>query len=449
MTSSSSSASTRRRKLTNTVCGTSCTNLARECVNAAGAAVGCPAAFSHSAYYPASLAVDGDTDQSWPNVASTNSVVSPWWKVTLQEPNNKIEEIVIYGRNDCCNDPISSNFRWDDLTVEVLDYAGNTVHGPLTWTASNFPSDVVLRFDLQQSNVVGQIVKVSIKNSNAVWFSLGEVEVWGKVAPAPYCPNCINLARSCSSGWADQVLGAPACSTFMTNPITTNPSSMGVDGILGDPSNYFHTGSGPGMEWEVALQRGSQPIHNEIHHIVLYNRGETIAPARLNGSTLGIYATGHAAPVATEQLNGDLLQQFFFNPPVVGDVVKISNPSAGDAGILHLREVEVYGEAVIGSTTDAPSHRPSSTPSQSPSLSPSTSPSFAPSTLPSISFEPSADPTISAEPSAPPTLTSTPSSAPTASSVPSAPPTALDSDTDGVPDTDDDVRIQAVLLFMP
>ena len=115
------------------------------------------------------LAVDGNTDQNYQGKSVTHAIddESGWWRVDLEASRNKIEEIVIYGRSDCCAS------RLYNLKVEVLDESGAVVTTRMGPSAS-VPAGVIFHFDLSAEDVVGKSVRVTSDDTRPL--SLAEVE---------------------------------------------------------------------------------------------------------------------------------------------------------------------------------------------------------------------------------------------------------------------------------
>jgi hypothetical protein len=128
--------------------------------------------------YPASLAVDGNTDGGVPHgsVTVSNAEATPWWQVDLGA-SAALSSIVVWNRTDCCG------YRLADYWVFVSDTpftSGDTLASLQsragTWgshqtTAPN-PSATIAA-----SGVQGRYVRVQLSITD--YMSLAEVQVFG------------------------------------------------------------------------------------------------------------------------------------------------------------------------------------------------------------------------------------------------------------------------------
>merc|ERR1719362_707695 len=172
---------------------------------------------------PASRAVDGNTDGNFYH----NSVVhskrkndwSDWWKVDLKSDQNRIMEVIVYARTDCCTD------RTSNLIVEILDSAGVVCARRKIGKASAVNK---LEFG---AGVVGKTVKLSGGMMN---FAEVVVNGWD-VFLYPSATPTMSIAPSPSTPISNLAL---KCKASMSTTSDNAPASRAVDGNT--DGNFYH-----------------------------------------------------------------------------------------------------------------------------------------------------------------------------------------------------------------
>jgi hypothetical protein len=158
--------------------GTRVSYAAPSAQTAANVALGKPASQSSTftADYPASRAVDGNTDgNDWNrSINHTNSEVNPWWQVDLGS-TTAINTITLWNRTDCCSDRLTNFFVFVanyDMTGKGF---GDLVVDNTVWRYSlGTTAPTTLNIPV---NTTGRYVRVQLAGAN--YLHLAEVQVFG------------------------------------------------------------------------------------------------------------------------------------------------------------------------------------------------------------------------------------------------------------------------------
>jgi hypothetical protein len=130
--------------------------------------------------FPASLAVDGNTDGNGGNgsvtVTNSGSEMNPWWQVDLGA-SYTLSSIAIWNRTDCCGSRLSDYWVFvSDNPFQPGDTPATLQNRAATWnshqTAAPNPFTVVAATGVQ-----GRYVRVQLGGAN--YLSLAEVQVFG------------------------------------------------------------------------------------------------------------------------------------------------------------------------------------------------------------------------------------------------------------------------------
>ena len=291
-------------------------------------ALGKPASQSstYTADYPASRAVDGNTDGNHlsKSINHTNYDVNAWWQVDLGTPT-AIASIALWNRTDCCSSRLTNFFVFVanyDMTGKGF---GDLVVDNTVWRYSlGTTAPTTLNIPV---NTTGRYVRVQLAGTNNL--HLAEVQVFGT-------PGIINLAQS---------KPASQSSTFTAD----YPASRAVDGNTdGNHLNKSinHTNYDVNAWWQVDLGTPTA-----IASIALWNRTDCCSSRLTNffvfvanydmtgkgfgdlvvDNTVWRYSLGTAAPTP-------------LNIPVsaTGRYVRVQLAGTNN---LHLAEVQVFGAA--------------------------------------------------------------------------------------------------------
>ena len=144
----------------------------------ANVALGKPASQSSTftADYPASRAVDGNTDGNYlsKSINHTNSEVNPWWQVDLGSATT-INSITLWNRTDCCSNRLTNFFVFVanyDMTGKGF---GDLVVDNTVWRYSlGTTAPTTLNIPV---NTTGRYVRVQLAGTNNL--HLAEVQVFG------------------------------------------------------------------------------------------------------------------------------------------------------------------------------------------------------------------------------------------------------------------------------
>jgi hypothetical protein len=125
----------------------------------------------------ASLAVDGNTDGSFPGgfVTHTNLAANPWWQVDLGA-SAAVHSIVIWNRTDCCEDRLADYWVFvSDVPFGPGDTPSILQSRPGTWgshqTTTPNPSTTI-----DTGGIKGRYIRVQLTGTN--YLSLAEVQVF-------------------------------------------------------------------------------------------------------------------------------------------------------------------------------------------------------------------------------------------------------------------------------
>ena len=311
----------------------------------------------------ASRGVDGNISGQWGQggISHTNSESNPWWKVDLQDLH-EISSMKVFNREDCCSDRLS-NFKVTVLngSSEVWSYTHNGI--------PTYETDIAVA-----GVVIGDTVQVSLAGNNRI-LSLAEVQVWSPndVAPttsAPTVPPAPTLSPTESptetpTNGPTRSPTRPTPSPTITptkTPITSAPTragnvnvargksasqsttgwggsaSRGVDGNISGQwsrSGITHTNTQSNPWWKVDLQSSY-----DISKITVYNRQDCCSERLANFKVTIFDGTSEAwshTHSGTPSYKTDISV-----PEIAGNMVQVS--LAGNARILSLAEVEVYGQ---------------------------------------------------------------------------------------------------------
>jgi cytochrome c peroxidase len=178
---------------------------------AANVAQGKPASQSStfSADYPASRAVDGNTDGNHlsKSINHTNYEVNAWWQVDLGSATT-INTITLWNRTDCCSDRLSNFFVFVanyDMTGKGF---GDLVVDNTVWRYSlGTTAPTTLNIPV---NSTGRYVRVQLAGTNSL--HLAEVQVFGAAnntpSPVATVADGVYLVKAVHSGKCMEVAGA-------------------------------------------------------------------------------------------------------------------------------------------------------------------------------------------------------------------------------------------------
>jgi hypothetical protein len=178
---------------------------------AANVAQGKPASQSStfSADYPASRAVDGNTDGNHlsKSINHTNYDVNAWWQVDLGSATT-INTITLWNRTDCCSDRLSNFFVFVanyDMTGKGF---GDLVVDNTVWRYSlGTTAPTTLNIPV---NSTGRYVRVQLAGTNSL--HLAEVQVFGAAnntpSPVATVADGVYLVKAVHSGKCMEVAGA-------------------------------------------------------------------------------------------------------------------------------------------------------------------------------------------------------------------------------------------------
>ena len=197
--------------------------------------------------YPASLAVDGNTD----GVVSHSSVTVtagtdtyPWWQVDLGS-SASVSSISVWNRTDCCGSRLGDYWVFvSDTPFSAADTPATLQGRAGTWSShqTTAPSPST---SIPASGAQGRYVRVQLSSAN--YLSLAEVQVFGGSGPATY--SITGQITALSAGLAGATLSLSGSATSST---TTDASgNYSFTGVAGG-GNYILTPSLAGYTFQPA-----------------------------------------------------------------------------------------------------------------------------------------------------------------------------------------------------
>ncbi|XP_060554970.1 fucolectin-like [Ruditapes philippinarum] len=133
--------------------------------------------------WTADLGNDGNADDNFFNnhCFQTDTEMSPWWQVDLQDVYY-ISQLNITNRRDCCTD------RAANVEISVA------TDGPSNWTVVAYQEGQMGLFkSFTFDTVKARYIRVTLRNEESI-FHLCEVEVFGEITPVDDCADspCLN-----------------------------------------------------------------------------------------------------------------------------------------------------------------------------------------------------------------------------------------------------------------
>lgn len=287
--------------------------------------------------FPASRAIDGNTNGWNPDFCHTNNGAE-WWRLDLAAPTN-VDVIRVFNRTDCCST------RTNGAIVNAFDGSLTNVYASAPFAGAPRVSDYT--FSSTQSV---KRVEVDLTGN---YLSLAEVQLFTKALVS--LPLGTNLSTVGLAGLKASQSSAWGGGDYASGGVF--PPERALNGSTAD---FTHTGDGQTSNqwWKADLGETMR-----LQTVTLANRGDGCCPERLRDITLDVLDSGGSVLWTSGLLNpGNVLgspAQIFVDiqaanggNPLEGNQVRVTrtttNAGSHDGYILALGEVTIVG----GSKTD-------------------------------------------------------------------------------------------------
>jgi hypothetical protein len=222
--------------------------------------------------YPASLAVDGNTDG---NVSHGSLTVTagtdtyPWWQVDLGS-SATLSSISVWNRTDCCGSRLSDYWVFVSDTPFSAGDTPATLQGRAGTWSSHQTSAPSPSTSITASGAQGRYVRLQLSSAN--YLSLAEVQVFGTTSPTYSISGQITALYAGLSGVALSLSGS-----------TTGSTSTNASG------NYSFTGVPAGGNYTVTPSLAGytfQPVNYVMTNLSANQMANFAATSTTSGTNL-------------------------------------------------------------------------------------------------------------------------------------------------------------------